>query len=134
MPAPETDPIDGLRQALEARADLRLAILFGSSARDTAGPESDMDLAVLVDGEMDVERRRGLIELAADLAGRPVDLVDLATADVVTLRSVLTTGRRLVCKDRAAYERLVRQMLNDTADFLPYRERLLRERRAQWIR
>lgn len=56
--------------------------LFGSAARDEAGPSSDLDIAVVL--HPDLDRRRGLawfgaIEALRDrlqvMLGRPVDLV-----------------------------------------------------------
>lgn len=126
--------LDRVRDALAAQADVRVAIAFGSSAVGDAGPDSDSDIAVLGTRALDAARRRELIRLVADITGRPVDLVDLRTAGVPLLRSVLRHGRQLVRNDRSAYDQLVTRMLVDAEDFLPYRERMLRERRAAWIR
>lgn len=126
--------LDRVRDALAAQADVRVAIAFGSNAAGAAGPDSDFDIAVLGERALDAARRRELIALVADITGRPVDLVDLCTAGVPLLRSVLRHGRQLVRNDRRAYDQLVTRMLVDAEDFLPYRERMLRERRAAWIR
>ena len=53
---------------------VRLA-LFGSTARDTARPDSDVDLLVAFDGPATSERYFGLQFYLEDLLGRPVDLV-----------------------------------------------------------
>lgn len=111
-----------------------IAIAFGSAAEGTQRPDSDFDLAVLAAGTLDAERKSELIRLVATATGRPVDLVDLRTAGVPLLRAALRGGRRLVCRDRRAYEQLIVRLVTDTEDFLPYRERMLRERRAAWIR
>jgi hypothetical protein len=63
-----------------------------------------------------------------------VDLVDLRTSGVVVTRAALTQGKRLICKDRAALASLLSRTLLDVADFLPYRQRILAERRETWIR
>ena len=43
-----TDPaIPAVRQFLRGRTDVRLALVFGSRARGTATPASDIDVAVL---------------------------------------------------------------------------------------
>ena len=52
----------------------RLA-LFGSTARDTAGPESDVDVLVAFDGPATSERYFGVQFYLEDLLGRSVDLV-----------------------------------------------------------
>ena len=58
-------------------------LAFGSRIQGTAGPDSDLDLAVLVAGYADPH---GVWELAGDLeevAGCPVDLLDLRAASTV---------------------------------------------------
>ena len=126
--------LDRVAEALSDRPGIELAIAFGSVTGPAPDPGSDFDLAVLGDRVLDVHRRTELIRLVAAITGRPVDLVDLRTAGVPVLRSVIRHGQRLLCKDRRAYEQLLTRLLVDTEDFLPYRERMLRERRAAWIR
>ena len=53
---------------------IRLA-LFGSTARDEAGPDSDVDIVVDFDGPATSERYFGVQFLLEDELGRPVDLV-----------------------------------------------------------
>jgi len=119
---------------LAAQDDLRLGIVFGSVARQRATARSDLDLAVLADRPLAAERRMALIGELARLTGRAVDLVDLATAGIPVARSALLTGRVLLQRDTATYPAQVSRILIDSADFLPYRNRLLRERREAWTR
>ena len=51
----------------------RLA-LFGSAARDEAGPDSDVDLLVEFEGKATLDRYAGLNDRLEDLLRRPVDL------------------------------------------------------------
>lgn len=53
---------------------VRLA-LFGSTARDSARPDSDIDVLVAFDGPADSTRYFGVQFFLEDLFGRPVDLV-----------------------------------------------------------
>ena len=53
---------------------LRLA-LFGSTARDAASAESDIDILVAFDGPATSERYFGVQFYLEDMLGRPVDLV-----------------------------------------------------------
>jgi hypothetical protein len=68
----------------------------------------------------------------ADATGRTVDLVDLRTAGEPLLGQILTHGRRIRCSN-ADYAELLRRHLFDTADFMPYVQRLLAQRRKNWI-
>lgn len=126
--------LSSLSRLLAEQADLQVGIVFGSVARGCARPDSDIDIAVLADEPLDAERKRQLIEAVAQATGRPVDLVDLRTAGVAVTRSALLGGRRLFCRNNAAYAAVLSRMLADSADFLPYRERLLKERLDAWIR
>lgn len=49
--------------------------LFGSTSRDTAGPESDIDILVTFDGPATSSRYFGLQFYLEDLFNSPVDLV-----------------------------------------------------------
>jgi predicted nucleotidyltransferase len=53
---------------------LRLA-LFGSTARDSASAESDIDILVAFDGPATPQRYFGVQFYLEDVLGRPVDLV-----------------------------------------------------------
>ncbi|MBF0310452.1 MAG: nucleotidyltransferase domain-containing protein [Magnetococcales bacterium] len=75
---------------------------FGSRVSGTAGPESDLDLAVLVEGKTDAVTLWHLAGALADIAGCAVDLLDLRTASTVMQYQILTTGRRLWAKDLQA--------------------------------
>lgn len=67
------------REELAAFGLRRLA-LFGSVARDEAGPDSDVDVLVEFEGITTLDRYAGLYDRLEDLLGRPVDL---ATPDMV---------------------------------------------------
>lgn len=59
--------------------------------------------------------------------------MDLHDAGPVVLQSALC-GRRLVGKGSAANAALLSRAVTDAADFLPVRERILRQRREAWTR
>ena len=66
---------------LRARVPLLLAVYaFGSRTGDRAGPESDLDLAVLVEGRADPMLLWDVSGDLADLVGCSVDLLDLRAA------------------------------------------------------
>lgn len=111
---------------------LRLAIVFGSMAAGSEGAESDLDIAVLADKPLNADTRMQIITDLSMLTGRPIDLVDLQTAGVPLLGEILTKGKRLFGSD-GDYGMLISRHLFDTADFLPYRQRILEERRKAWI-
>jgi len=125
--------IEQLRQFLARQDDIRLSIVFGSVAGGSQTSESDLDIAVLADGPLTTRRKMALIEALAQLSERPIDLIDLATVGEPLLGKILQQGKRLTGTN-AAWAALVSKHLFDAADFLPYRNRILRQRRAAWTR
>lgn len=80
---------------LRSRVDGLLAVYaFGSRIQGTADERSDLDLAVLVQGYADPLTLWDLAGEAADVAGCPVDLLDLRRASTVMQQQVLTKGER----------------------------------------
>jgi predicted nucleotidyltransferase len=123
-----------LTALLSRQEDVDLAIVFGSVASATAGKDSDIDVAVLTREPMSSTRKQSLILGIAAATGRPVDLVDLRSAGVHLTGVILRTGKRIVCRQPRIWAELLSRNLIDAADFLPYRERLMTERRQAWIR
>jgi predicted nucleotidyltransferase len=67
-----------LQEVLQDGPDLRLALLFGSFARNPATPGSDVDLAVLpVNAELSLADELALQARLSAVVGREVDLVRL---------------------------------------------------------
>ena len=117
---------------LERHPYIRLAILFGSFATGQLRSDSDLDLAVDAGRPMTVDEKMKLIEDLAIEIGRPVDLIDLHTVGEPLLGQIVTRGRRLIGDD-TRYAELIRKHLFEQADFMPYRSRILAERRQRWI-
>ena len=82
--------------AIRSRFTDTMAIYaFGSQVQGTAGPQSDLDLAVLVAGYAEPLALWDVAGTLADIAGCPVDLLDLRSASTVMQYQVITTGQRL---------------------------------------
>ncbi len=84
--------IQTIRQALPKLLAIHA---FGSRIAGTARPDSDLDLAVLVEGKADPIQLWELSEILADQASCDVDLLDLRAASTIMQHQILTTGRRL---------------------------------------
>jgi len=84
--------VELLRQRLPT---LQAVYCFGSFATGHAGPESDLDLAVLLPTAADPVHVWELAGEVADIADVPVDLVDLRSASTVMQFQVITHGQRL---------------------------------------
>lgn len=127
----ESQLLERVAARLAADPSIKFASVFGSVVQGTARPDSDVDVGVLADAPLDSEQRRALVDTLAQAAGRPVDLVDLREAGPVLLMSALR-GKRLVGRGGRANAALLSRAWTDAADFLPVRERLLRQRRIAW--
>jgi len=92
--------LSALRTALRTEHNVRFALLFGSAARGTETPGSDVDVVVAVrDPSLD-----RIVDLAAKLTeatGRRVDLVRLedARSEPSFLTDVVADGRVLVDRE-----------------------------------
>ncbi|BBL57358.1 type VII toxin-antitoxin system MntA family adenylyltransferase antitoxin [Methylomonas koyamae] len=92
-----------LINCLQTQLDGLLALYaFGSRIQGNATPDSDLDLAVLVAGYADPVLLFDLAGQLADIAGCPVDLVDLRAASTVMQYQIIMTGERWWQKDAQA--------------------------------
>ena len=64
-----------LKPDLVSRFGIKQLALFGSTARDEARDDSDIDIVVVFDGPATSQRYFGVQFLLEDNLGRPVDLV-----------------------------------------------------------
>lgn len=107
-----------------AGPDVLAVYLYGSEARGTATPASDIDLAILyarparrtldalpLDMEAELERR----------LGRPVQIVVLNDAPADLVHRILRDGRLLLDRDRAARIRFEVRARNEFFDLAPVR-------------
>lgn len=95
----------------ERFAAVRAVYLFGSTARGLAGPDSDLDLALLFAPGCEAGRSE-LLEARDELecrTGREVDLVDLSRADTVFRKEVVAGSTILL--DREPRVRMEFEML-----------------------
>jgi predicted nucleotidyltransferase len=111
-----------VREALAGRDDLAAAWLFGSRARGTERPGSDVDVAVLLrdappppgDG-----LGRDLQDDLAGVLGRPVDLVVMNRAPADLVHRVLRDGELLIENDRSRRVRFEVARRAEYFDLLP---------------
>jgi uncharacterized protein len=88
-------PRQAIIQLLRAKVPRLLAIYaFGSQVQGSAGPESDLDLAVLVDTYTDPVTLWELSGELAVLADCAVDLLDFRAASTVMQYQILMGGER----------------------------------------
>jgi len=132
-PSPTLPGIDAvLLDVLTRFPALVLALVFGSVAQGRQRADSDLDIAVAADRALTAAEKMDIIAALAERTGRPIDLIDLKMVAEPLLGQIVRHGRRLFGSDKA-YGQLISRHLFEQADFMPYRSRVLAERRAAWI-
>jgi predicted nucleotidyltransferase len=113
--------IEALRATLESDPRIAYAIVFGSGAKGTAHPESDVDVAVGLGGAPPLD----LIDLGALAAklesavGRRVDLVLLDEAPPGLAYRVFRDGLAIVARDKPALAGRRARAILEYLDFRP---------------
>ena len=138
MPARETVsqsrlPIDAqLKKVLVQFPQIVLAVIFGSVAAGRQRADSDLDIAIAAKRILTVEEKIALVGALAECTGRTIDLIDLSVVSEPLLGQIVRHGRKVLGSD-TSYGELISRHLFEQADFMPYRTRLLAERRMAWI-
>ena len=128
-----SQPIDALlKDVLAHFPQICLAVLFGSVAQGRQRPDSDLDIAVAAAQPLTANEKIAIIGALAERTGRPIDLIDLKGVSEPLLGQVVRHGRRILGSD-THYGALINRHLLEQADFMPYRSRVLAERRRAWI-
>ena len=121
-----------LREVFAHFPHIVLAVLFGSVASGSTRADSDLDIAVAAHYPLSAEEKISLINALVEQFGRPIDLIDLNVVSEPLLGQIVRHGRRILGSD-TWYGKLISRHLFEQADFMPYRTRLLAERRMAWI-
>lgn len=93
-------PEEALRPLLnDLSDDLQAAYLFGSAVTGSLRPDSDLDIAILLQHSLSSLKLHELSEKIARLMSRDVDLIDLRSASTVLQMQVISTGHCMICND-----------------------------------
>jgi predicted nucleotidyltransferase len=101
------------------------AYIFGSFAQGTAGPLSDLDVAVYVDETLIPEdlpfgyKSELLAEIMSCLKRNDVDLVILNQAPTLLRFQVLRSGKLIYCRSPRARVRFAEEVFRDYQDLRP---------------
>jgi len=126
-------PIDAqIKEVFAHFPQIVLAVVFGSVASGRQRADSDLDIAVAAKQTLTADEKIALVGALAGRIGRSIDLIDLRVVSEPLLGQILRHGRRVLGSD-TLYGGLISRHVFEQADFMPYRTRLLAERRMAWI-
>lgn len=117
--------IQKIKSVLSAREEIVFAYLFGSVAKEKAGPISDIDIAVYLEEETDLTsgsfgyKAELIFDLQRGLNTNQIDLVILNQAPLFLAFNVLKEGKLIFCRSkeiRVDYHYLIQR---DYLDFKP---------------
>jgi uncharacterized protein len=113
-----------VRRALEPLQEVRAALLFGSQASGGARPDSDIDIAVLLDAAPSTSHRKGLLfslntALAQELRSDRLDVVILNDAPVKLAFRALQHGQVAFQRDETTLHRFRVGTYSRHADYEP---------------
>ena len=120
----DSDLVLRLRPYFQRQPDVRLACLFGSQARGSAGPLSDIDVAVLLDPPAYAGCTRGE-EICADLMQvlhrNDIDVVLADRAPALLRHRIARDGVLILARGRHTVTRFVVDAVRDYVDTAPLR-------------
>lgn len=119
--APTVRNLAAIRRVLRGDSGIQFALVFGSVARGTARPESDLDVAILTTDRRDASDR-DLLDLAAaisSLAGREAQFALLRGASLELRFAVASEGQLLWARDRREVQRFRAHAFIEHADMEP---------------
>ena len=135
LDAPARRMREDLERRLGAEPTVRLAYLFGSRARGTARPDSDIDVAVLVDDACVATPTRVketiwrlIPAMAGDVRSDLIDLVLLNEAPALLRHRVIRDGILLTARTETERARFVRRTIRDYQDMEPRLREFTRRR------
>src|SRR4051795_342848 len=117
------EPQDRLRERAASLPELKLAVLFGSTARGQARKGSDVDLGLLVAPDTRETRLKVLIELER-AAGREVDPVFLNEAPPLLRFEISRDGVVLLEREEGLWIGFRARAMADWWDWAPYAKRI----------
>ena len=113
--------------------DIMFAVVFGSYASGKQTENSDVDISVAAYDVLSFEVLQDIRKKFTDCLDRDIDLIDLNAVSGLILKEALTTGKVVFNKDPELYAALMKKMLYNQADMMPYYNRILSERREEFL-
>jgi predicted nucleotidyltransferase len=115
--------LESLRQRVASLPEVRLAVLFGSTARGEARSRSDVDLGLSIDPDTQAIRRHVEAELERAV-GRPVDVVYLGESPPLLRFEISRDGVLLLEREDGLWTDFKARAMVDWWDWAPLAKRI----------
>lgn len=93
-----------IKEALLNELECEAIVLFGSYARGTQNSESDIDIAIKSNNQIDKKRLYEISRKLEDKLKKDIDLIDLDEIGDTFRYEILVSGKTLYCKDELKFE------------------------------
>lgn len=93
-----------IKEALLNELECEAIVLFGSYARGTQNSESDIDIAIKSNNQIDKKRLYEISRKLEDKLKKDIDLIDLDEIGDTFRYEILVNGKTLYCKDELKFE------------------------------
>lgn len=130
------DIIDRLKDYFSHDDDIEMVLLYGSVAKGTFNPKSDIDIALYSKNELSFEVLAKIQTELAIIFDREIDVADLKKAEGTFLYQIMTNAVKIKFEENI-YVRYAMKALYFYEDFLPILRRTQEEklkRMLKWIR
>lgn len=105
--------------------DCEAVVLFGSYARGTQNAESDIDIAIKVNGKLDKKELYRLSNILADELNKEIDLINLDEIGDTFRYEILINGKTLYCRNELKFELYKLDMYREFLDLNESRQEII---------
>lgn len=114
------------------KKEIDTVILFGSFAKGTFNSNSDIDIAIHSESELDYSELSSIQTDLALLCHREIDLANLSDAEGIFLYQIMTTGIKIKI-NRTVFVKYLSKALCFKEDFLPTIEYARKEKIRRFV-
>lgn len=93
-----------IKEILLKEIECEAIVLFGSYARGTQNSESDIDIAIKSNSQVDKKRLYEVARKLEDELNKDIDLINLDEVGDTFRYEILVNGKNLYCKDELKFE------------------------------
>lgn len=113
--------------------EINLCLVYGSYARGCERKNSDIDIAIAANPAITSQRIFNIKIYLTSILDKNVDLIDLRRCSGLILKEALCNSTLILNKSPLLYAKLIKKMLFNQADMMPYYNEILKKRRREFI-